>query len=464
MEQQEVENQKGSIKKGNPIVDLAAPCRLGKGILQLEENEREKWRRKGSKTSSQLACFIPASGSGSRMFQFLFDYLEKKETVDQGKVEHFLNNLEDFAFFRFLPIDMQSDIKSGQYSPENIIRFILGKEGLNLASMPKGMVPFHLVKPFVLNAFQEQYVQASQLIGPRGEVHFTIQEEFMEDIRNSLMHAQASTGLQQKVSYSYQDKKQAAYAFDGDMELAKDKSGQLIRRPAGHGALISNLNRVEADLILVKNIDNVQHLDKSGLSKSTWLELIGLTEDIQQKLNKLLANFSRESALQFNHKFQLYDQEEFEKATDQQQIELLNRPLRICGMVKNIGQPGGGPYWIREESGLSKQIVEKAQMQNSDEQQALVVKSTHFNPVMMVLSTKNNKGDKFDFTKYVDEEKYFIVNKSHEGQEIVYRELPGLWNGAMAKWNTVFVEVDSDTFSPVKSILDLLSPQHTPQI
>lgn len=464
MDQHEVEIQKNNILKGNPLVNLLSPCRIDSGILQLDEEDQSRLAKAGRKTEKKITFFIPASGSGSRMFQFLFDFLVKNDNADQGSVQHCLNQLEDFAFSRFLPAEMQAEVKSGVYEPGKLITYILGPKGLGLADKPKGLVPFHQVKAFVLNAFQEQYIQAAQLMNASGEIHFTVQEDFLKDIELTIRQIQDFTGLKLKATFSFQDSGKAAFAFDKEMNVAIDDNGINIRRPSGHGALIENINSLNSDYIFIKNIDNVQHLDKSHSSKETWMQLVGLIEEVKLEIENLLLEFSTDKAILFNDKYQLYQKTCFAELTNEEKIKLLQRPLRVCGMVKNIGQPGGGPYWVEKNGVISKQIVEKSQMQNTAEQQALVLKSTHFNPVMMVVSSKDRNNNKIDFNQFVDHKKYFIVNKSHEGKEIVYRELPGLWNGGMDQWNTIFIEVSSDTFSPVKSIMDLLTPQHRPNL
>jgi hypothetical protein len=235
----------------------------------------------------------------------------------------------------------------------------------------------------------------------------------------------------------------------------------LVTRPSGHGALLDNLNSLNEELVFIKNIDNVQHLNRAGKSIRTWKVLGGLLLEFREAARDVYKSPSIEGLRNLNDRFQVYSASEIEKCTTPELIkQLLDRPTRVCGMVKNQGQQGGGPFWLNEHGVITKQIVEKAQISNSGEQYKILIQSTHFNPVMIVASPVSLNGEKFDLAKYRDDSKYFIVHKTKKGQQIRYMEQPGLWNGSMSYWNTLFVEVPSSTFSPVKTVLDLLEESH----
>ena len=251
-----------------------------------------------------------------------------------------------------------------------------------------------------------------------------------------------------------------AVAFNENKEPVLNESGDVLTRPSGHGALIQNLNSIDSDLIFIKNIDNVQQYAKSHETSETWKYLGGMALWFQEKLAKLMKNPSHDSFVKFNNRFQLLTKKQAETITEDEIVQLLNRPFRICGMVRNEGQPGGGPFWVEEEGVVTKQIVEKAQINTKGSQFRLMIQSSYFNPVVMVAVTKDIQGNKYDLKEFVDESKYFVVKKSYKGQSIYFSELPGLWNGSMANWNTIFVEIPAKAFTPVKTVLDLLAEPH----
>jgi Domain of unknown function (DUF4301) len=321
------------------------------------------------------------------------------------------------------------------------------------------LVPFHKNGPFLLNPFQEHVLQGSEMVKGDCTFHFSIRSNFKTVIEEQLRFLEGMTGKKLKVEYSEQNPQTDAFAFTHSGEVFRLADGKELCRPAGHGALLENLAVVDADLIFIKNIDNVQHINKSTDAVKTMQELGGLLLLLQRKIEEIIAQPSLEAIVDLNKHYQLFHHSVLDLPMEQL-IQLLKRPIRVCGLVKNEGQPGGGPFWIQENGQISKQIIEKAQIGLHGDQYRVMIQSTHFNPVLMVCEGRKLNGDKVDFEAYRDNSKYFIVNKKHEGNEIRYVELPGLWNGSMADWNTVFVEVNSTTFSPVKTILDLLDPAH----
>lgn len=460
--QEKIEKQRQLVFSENPILKIVAPCKIGEGILKLTLNDKIKYSDLFEKSNKKVCLFIPASGSGSRMFEFLYDFLEAPNENNRAQVERFLNKVQSFAFFRQLPKEKQESILNFQLPLDEIVEFLLKKEGMGYGELPKGLIPFHVVEPFVLNPFQEHIIQGIQLKSKETSFHFTIQSHFLSQINQVVNQLQGLTGNKFNVSYSEQNKDSDSYAFeeDGNVLIMND---QPLRRPAGHGALLDNLQQIKEELVFVKNIDNIQHFSKSETSNELWSALAGLLLAFKAELLELSKNPSIEKLKEINSLFDTFSESELATLKNTDDIlKFIKRPIRICGMVRNEGQPGGGPFLVEENGIISKQIVEKAQISSSPDQYNQMVKSTHFNPVMMVLSYQNEKGENFSLRDFSDESKYFIVQKKQYGKNIRFMELPGLWNGAMAKWITLFVEIPNETFSPVKTVLDLLNTAHLP--
>lgn len=460
MKEEIIEEQRKKVMHDQSKVVLFAPCRIGEGILKLNHEEWNNAIATFYLSNVSPTFFIPASGSGSRMFAFLFDFLQEPNNTDIGSIERFMNHIQEFAFFEVLPADLKQKIKNNTIEAEELALFLLSESGLNFERLPKGLIPFHFNEPFVLNPFQEHVLQGTRLSNGRAKFHFTIQAEFEEQIKNSISNLEGLTGKKYAVCYSYQSKDTNSFAFTKDGQVAKDGEQEIIR-PAGHGALLENLNELNEELVLIKNIDNVQNFNLSKISINTWAALSGLLQQFKAELKSIAAQPSVQKLAELNQKYQFLSPSELNNIKSTEDLmKCINRPVRVCGMVRNEGQPGGGPFWIDNNGKISKQIVEKAQISLHGEQFRLMVKSTHFNPVMIALSTQDLNGNKIDLTKYRDDSKYFIVNKTHKGQDINYMELPGLWNGGMANWNTLFIEISQDTFSPVKTVLNLLEESH----
>lgn len=457
------EKQRRNIQKGNPPVNLVAPCRIGDGVIQLNSEAQAHYVKRAQNSRKSMAFFIPASGSGSRMFQFLYEYLANPNDETTAPVEYFLNSFDQLAMSEYLPKKLKYQMKKGDFDLEEVLTFILEPHGMNLGGMPKALIPFHKITPFVLNPIQAQLIQGQLVHSNIEKFHFTIQEGLEIETQESVHYLKKMSGFSLDVEYSYQERDTNVMAFNEKLEPAKDENGKIIYRPAGHGALLKNLNRLSEDYVLIKNIDNIQHWDHYLPTLTSWQVLVGMLQEVQSEIFNLMQEFQMSRFLDFNHRFGLFHKDTITRKSEKELLELLDRPIRVCGMVRNIGQPGGGPYWVNDSGRISKQIVEKAQISSDDSQRKLMVRSTHFNPVMMVIARKNKKGECFDLNDYVDNEKYFVVEKTHKRQKIKYCENPGLWNGSMNDWNTIFVEVPNETFSPVKSLLDLLHPMHQPK-
>jgi hypothetical protein len=460
--EQLIKIQKDKVAFDNPKLNIVSPCKIGNGILQLTTEEWRKYQKDIQTTEASIGVFIPASGSGSRMFEFLFDFLNNPTEYNRSAVERFLNQLPKFAFFQYLPKNLQSKLLNFEISLEDFVAFLLDDKGMGFGELPKGLIPFHIQDPFVLNAIQEHIVQSNLLNADILLFHFTIQRKFEDNFKTTIKQIEGLTGNQFNVSYSEQAVETDSFVFDINGELVLDEHGNALRRPAGHGALIGNLQQLNSELIFVKNIDNVQHYSKSKKSIELWSALGSLLLSFRKKLMELKKAPSIDKLKQINDNFQVYTPSEIDSVnTETDILKLINRPIRVCGMVRNEGQPGGGPFLVEDENGvISKQIVEKAQISLIGEQYKQMIQSTHFNPVMMALCIFDLDGIKFNLLDFRDESKYFIVSKKQKGKEVRFVELPGLWNGGMANWNTIFIEVPNETFSPVKTILDLLNEPH----
>ncbi len=455
-----IEEQKNKVIGNHPEVKLEAPCKINDGILSFSKNETLDKIKLFENTDFTSCFFIPASGSGSRMFQFLFDFLEEPNEENRGQVERFLNHISDFAFFQQLPISIRKKLKNHDVELDEFVSYLLNGHGMGYGDLPKGLIPFHKNDPFILTPFQEHVLQGAKVIDENVKFHFTVQSKYKEKIEQVIQNIQGLTGQVYNIEFSEQDKASNAIAFKLDGEVCINEKNEILERPAGHGALLSNLNEIDSDLIFIKNIDNVQHISKSKETSDTWKFLGGILLEFKREASKVFENPSLDGIITLNKKYQIYNEELLNRLSMNELLELLNRPVRVCGMVRNEGQPGGGPFWINDNGIISKQIVEKAQITMRGEQYRLMVQSNFFNPVMIVVSCKDLKNNKLDLENYKDDSKFFVVKKKYKGQDIRFIELPGLWNGSMANWNSLFVEIPSDTFSPVKTVLDLLDSAH----
>jgi hypothetical protein len=453
-------NQRQKIIKGQPSLKLVNPCKLGNGIVNFSLFLRDEIIRNFDNSTTSTCFFIPASGSGSRMFQFLFEFIDNTDATTSGSIEKFLNNLQEFAFFNKLPNEIKNLSLYEGSNLEKFIRFLLDEEGLGLSNSPKGLIPFHKNGPFILNAFQEQVLQANKMIGNDVNVHFTINEKYESQILQTIKSIEDLTGNKFNISFSIQDPTTDSYTFNSEHEIVRDENNQFLTRPSGHGALLPNLNNIDADLIFIKNIDNIQNYNQSKNTENTLKYLGGIAIWFKEEIINLINKPSLDRLKELNKQFQFLSESQINNIDINDLKNFLNKPIRVCGMVKNEGQPGGGPFWIEENGIISKQIVEKAQINNITEQFKIMIQSTHFNPVMIAAITRDLDGNKFNLEQFKDDSKYFIVDKTQKGKKISYIERPGLWNGSMASWNTIFVEIPSETFSPVKTVLDLLDKAH----
>ncbi|WP_396597541.1 DUF4301 family protein [Dokdonia sp. R86516] len=495
----QVEQQFQILKQGIPFTKLRSAATKGNGLIVLKPEEQEQLVQhyEDRKDGINPLKFTPASGAATRMFKFLFEFVEDYNPND-GSINAYINKkgvpelrlffvgLESFPFYKKIRARIKEKYgKDGADINENRLRFVkimLEEKELNFGKKPKGLFPFHSYKKYVAAAFEEHLFEGA-LYATKGTVarlHFTVSKEhqkrFVKRFHKRKDYIERKTGVNFDISYSYQDSATDTVAITESNTLLRDENGKLVFRPGGHGALIKNLNEQDADIIFIKNIDNVvvnkyktqvAHYKKMLAGK--LLSLQATSFEYLKKIDKqrdLLDNEHREIAAFLKNDLCLRLPANHESLDQSTQIahyrNLLDRPIRVCGMVKNEGEPGGGPFWVLDEDGTeSLQIIESVQINPDDkEQQEILKNATHFNPVDIICGVKNYKGEKYNLLNYVDYKAGFIASKSYQGKKIKALEHPGLWNGAMAHWNTIFIEVPLLTFNPVKTVNDLLKPAH----
>ncbi|MBC8766500.1 DUF4301 family protein [Arenibacter sp. BSSL-BM3] len=483
-----------TFKEGIPFVRLEKAAIVSDGISKFSDTQEEALIKKfeESKKKISLLKFVPASGAASRMFKAMFNFLdtydpktEKFEAyLDRTKdkdVKTFFEGYEKFAFYDIIQKRIAGKTKSKDEEKYLFVKEMLMPEGLNFGFYPKGLLNFHNYGKYSATPFEEHLKEAVAYaqVNNQANLHFTISEQHGEmfnkefKIAGERVAKESSTSF--TVNYSFQKPSTDTIAVTLDNKPFRNSDGSLLFRPAGHGSLIENLNEQDADIIFIKNIDNVVAPRLSGEVARSKKILAGLLLELQakafeyaealdgdnlssEKLETIKLFLEKELNVRFLDKYNGF--------SIGQQIEILkdkiNRPIRICGMVKNEGEPGGGPFWIRDaHDHISLQIIESAQVDMSNPEQVNILKnSTHFNPVDLVCGVRNYKGEKFNLLNFVDAKQGFITQKTKEGKDLKALELPGLWNGAMAFWNTIFVEVPLATFNPVKTVNDLLKPAH----
>ena len=451
---EDVNHQLEMFARGFPYVNIVKPASDNDGIFVIDDANCQQYINAydAYAQNHKIVKFVPASGAATRMFKDLFDFAAtgNMNTVSEKTIKDF----DKFAFY--------DEIKSDN---SDIINCILDKYG----NMPKGLIPFHKYNNIAKTPFEEHLAEGAKYAtsGDTVYLHFTVSPEHRQNFNELLGRVlplyESEYGVKYDVTMSEQKKSTDTIAVNLDNTPFRNPDDSLLFRPAGHGALIENLNDIDADLIFIKNIDNVS-CDYSDTVKYKKL-LAGILISIQSEIFDLIRKIDTGTAdIETVHNF----------ITNKIGIKLngflsmaeyrdiLNRPLRVCGVVKNSGEPGGGPFWVRDESGkISLQIVESSQI--APESKDIMKESEYFNPVDLVCGTKDYKGNKFDLTKYIDKNTGFISEKSKNGKPLRAMERPGLWNGAMANWNTVFVAVPVSTFSPVKVVTDLLKDVHQPK-
>ena len=489
-----VESQIANFKKGFPFLQIEDAASVGNGIISLNKAELKK---RIDLYDSQLEAnikplkFIPASGAASRMFKALFEGLEsfnnnesEEKIFEENKAtKEFVNKLDNFAFAS----ELKSAIKNNNedITCKNEIDFLLNESGLNYGSLPKGLIKFHMYNNGARTPFEEHLVEGAKYAkdgNGKAKLHFTVSPEHQpefEKLFNKIKESyEKDLDVTFDVSFSQQKPSTDTIAVDLNNEPFNENDGSLLFRPGGHGALIENLNDLDADIIFIKNIDNVvpDHLKKptidykkalAGVLLKNQEKLFLYQKELNEKHPAALNSAFLAAASNFMENTMNTKPAKDQYYTEKEELyyylkEKYNRPLRVCGMVKNEGEPGGGPFWAQNNDGtISLHIVESSQIDHeSVHQQSIVKNATHFNQVDLGCAIKNYKGEKFNLTEYTDPATGFISRKSKDGKELKAQELPGLWNGAMSNWNTLFVEVPIETFNPVKTVNDLLREQH----
>ncbi len=493
-ELQTVNQQIENFKKGFPFLHVEEAASVGNGIIQLDkealQNNSDKFDQSVASGTKTLK-FVPASGAASRMFKSLFEALEEceitktpEEVLQNNKaVKQYIEHIDKFAFYAELKAKIE---KAGEsLTCKNHVGFLLSEKGLNYGALPKGLLKFHKYENCERTPFEEHLSEGALYAKDAENVarlHFTVSPEHQESFENLFNSVKEKYEKEMdvtfEVSFSQQKPSTDTIAVDSKNEPFRENDGSLLFRPGGHGALLENLNDLNADVIFIKNIDNVvpDKLKKptidykkalAGILLTYQEKIFGYQKELNEKYHTALDHvFLAEAANFLENKLNTKPAEN-QYYTEKEQLfhylkEKYNRPLRVCGMVKNEGEPGGGPFWAKNSDGtVSLQVVESSQIDpKSVQQQTIVSHATHFNPVDLVCAVKNYKGEKYNLPEFTDPATGFISKKSKDGKELKAQELPGLWNGAMSNWNTLFVEVPIETFNPVKTVNDLLREQH----
>ena len=486
--EEQVNQQVAQLRKGTTYVHLVRPATIGDGIIRMTDDQVRQMTDafEEDREYYQFTKFVPASGAASRMFKDLFAFMES--SVETKFTDVFFAHIHYFAFYSDLNkacqklYGTQLDALVNDGRKVDVVKALLLDDGLGYGKLPKALLKFHHYEGFDRLALEEHLVEAAKYAANADGtawLHFTVSPEheklFKETIQNLKFAYEAKYGVRYQISYSCQKPSTDTVAIDAEGNLFREHDGKLLFRPGGHGALIENLNDLAGEIVFIKNIDNIvpetrmettvtykkalagmllrlqqlsfeylEMLDEGGLTEDDLNEIMDFAKDqLHIDIPKFVNAYEPMEKIDF-----LYDR--------------LNRPMRICGMVKNEGEPGGGPFWVKNnDDEISLQVIESSQINHGKEDQEAIFKgATHFNPVDLVCGCWNYKGEAFNLIDYVDPTTGFVSSKSKDGRELKALELPGLWNGAMADWITLFVEVPLETFNPVKTVNDLLKPMH----
>ncbi len=492
-------SQISHFKRGFPYLKVVEAAGIGNGILQLSDTECSSlvsfYESKLTEGTVPVK-FVPASGAASRMFQSLFSFQEEALTNDEAElllgkeqynsVNQFFEKLSKFAFYPFL-IEKPGSLadSGGRMKYTEILRAVLSSEGLNYGFLPKGLLDFHMYSGISRTPAEEHLVEGALYSADANgivRIHFTVSTEHLQLFKDKCETAagifEKRYEVQYEISFSVQKPSTDTIAVDENDEPFRTTEGKLFFRPGGHGALLENLNDLQADLVFVKNIDNVVP-DRLKVDTIKYKKaLAGLLLKCQQQVFNNLVLLEKPDQLTDQQIDDMLQYLEKDLCTlpspnaslhDRQSkirylADKLNRPVRVCGMVKNEGEPGGGPFWAIQPDGTTTlQVVESSQIDlKNPNQAAIAARASHFNPVDLVCGVRNYKGEKFYLPEFRDPETGFISYKSKDGKPLKAQELPGLWNGAMSDWITLFAEVPPVTFNPVKTVNDLLRPEHQP--
>jgi len=480
-----VQKQIDMYRRGPVYLNLKRPCTVNDGILSLSAAQRRKLISFYEKNAEnyKLMKFVPASGAASRMFADWFSLLDSEESDSMKMRQLFLKNLKRYPFYSLLNQNKRTSQFIQQKDVKALLDYILSSSGLQYGRLPKALIPFHFyTDKDIRTAMEEHLYEAAHYVCGAGNVcdlHFTISPEHEKDIIKKIKSVKSECqklySVKYKISYSFQSPSTNVLAVDEHGLPFRDNSGHLVFRPGGHGTLLKNLNTLNADFIFIRNIDNIApqplwkkivpcHKMMGGLAMQMQkeifanLRLLSIPDMKIANIDKIQNFCCRKLNIDFPRNFKNHSRKDRVKIL----FSMLNRPLRICGVVRNNKEPGGGPFWIKENDGaLTMQIVESAHVDKRKADQLKIwSEAQYFNPVDMVCCIKDYRGKKFNLKNYVNENSYIISNKKEKGLNIKALEMPGLWNGSMAYWNTIFVKIPLFVFNPVKSVNDLLRPSH----
>ena len=486
-----VEHQVEQIKQGFPFLRLEGAASVEKGIMVLDKDAQNKqqqiWEDYKKSKGHRVVKFVPASGAASRMFKNMFAFLTADYDVPTTDFEKkFFAEIKHFAFYETLNKMCQDNhgktidqlISESNYKA--VVAAMLDEEGMNYGRLPKGLLLFHNYIDGARTPMEEHLVEGALYAETDGEanIHFTVSHDhvklFEKCVDDKKGYYENKYGIHYNISFSEQKPSTDTIATNPDNTPFRNDDGSLLFRPGGHGALIENLNDIDADVVFIKNIDNVVP-DRLKAETIRWKKIIaGVLVDMQNKafaymqlLDGGIYNHDKlEEIIRFVQRDLCCRNTELKEMEDAELVgylkKKLNRPMRVCGVVKNVGEPGGGPFLAYNADGsVSLQILESSQIDTENaEYIKMFTGGTHFNPVDIVCAVKDFKGSAFNLLDYVDGSTGFISLKSKNGKELKALELPGLWNGAMSDWNTIFVEVPLSTFNPVKTVNDLLRDSH----
>lgn len=477
---------------GFPFLNVIRAATVGDGIVHIDDNQLTAHLRRFDEAadSKQLVKFVPASGAATRMFKSLFAALDGK--FDKA-TDAFFANLPAFAFYDDLKAAMAAggvdlDEAVAADDRKTVLRYLLTSDGLDYGNLPKGLLKFHQYADGPRTPVEEHLVEGAAYANSNGivRIHFTVSPEHRERFETLIATEKADyeawLGVTFDISFSEQKKSTDTISVNLDNSPFRNADGTLLFRPAGHGALIENLNDISADIIFIKNIDNVVPDEIKETTISYKKALAAVLMDAQQQIARMQSliegpggdgsdvsdGYLTEADELLRRTLFTLPPDDFDGWDKTRKLsylrQKLDRPVRVCGMVKNVGEPGGGPFWARNDDGsVSLQVVESAQIDlDNPQQKELFDTATHFNPVDLVCGVNDYHGRKYNLPDYRDPKTGFITAKSKDGKDLKAQELPGLWNGAMANWNTIFVEVPLITFNPVKTVNDLLRPEHQP--
>ncbi len=480
---EEAERQLDLLRRPSSSVELVRPATAGDGIVIIEESEMDSLVEKAGEMArkGRLQKFVPASGAATRMFSELMPALEPSQSL-AGAPQRFIDNLDEFPFAGYLEertLQEGISFESGLSDEEKrtIIRLLLTSDGLGYADLAKGLILFHRYGDEARTAFEEQIREGVTFLGDGREMslHFTVPQSdlgrFSIEEKRVAVEVEQESGLTPRVSFSVQHPSTDTLAITPAGDPFRTDERRLLFRPGGHGALLRNLSRLDGDVVFIKNIDNVrpQHAHEAV---ARWYQvLIGYLGRVEDRVRNALRSIDEDGDTAVTRAL-AFVSETFGRPWrgDRDDVEAMKRhvrdalqhPLRVCAVVRNEGEPGGAPFWVRGRDGSeSLQIVESSQIDMDDSKQRKIFgSSTHFNPVAIACAVRDPKGEPYDLAKFVDHDAAFVAQKTHEGRELRALEHPGLWNGAMAGWNSIFVELPAFTFAPVKTVFDLLRDAH----